>query len=225
MSLQINNLVGFGGGSLFPITLSYESTDESGSNSTVYNFSNQGIGTASSDRLVVVGIVTSDSSSEAGSLPTGVTIGGNSATLIYGFASGAFERQAVSFWYLAVPSGTTASIQVTMSDAQVRCAIAVYRVTGGRNTLTSRSSDGNSNSTNNPSTSISFSSSNVGITGLIGQGTGGSFSWNNATVNVADVSFDNANGSYSFATITGGATVDCNCGNTRVYAIGSCIFG
>lgn len=223
MSLQINNLIGFGG--TLPIVLAYVSTAESGSNLSTYTFSGQSIGTASSNRLVVVAVATSDASSESGSLPDGVTIGGSSAALIFGFASGSNERQAVSFWYLKVPADTTADIVVSMSDAQVRCAIAVYRVTGGRTALANKSSAGNSSTTTNPSTSISYSTSNVGISGIIGQGTS-SFSWgSNASEDVSDTSFDGGNASFSFATITGGAIVDCTCGASREFAIGTCMFG
>lgn len=96
------------------------------SNTTTYTFSSQNIGTAASDRSIVVlavcrGVNTTTSCS--------MTIAGQSATVDLFAGSGSNDYIAVG--RASVPTGTTGNIVVTWSAGQLRCAYAAWRVTGG----------------------------------------------------------------------------------------------
>jgi len=88
-------------------------------------FDGLSIGTASADRIVVVGISGNNNSS---GVPSAVTIGGNSATLA-GSTYLNVENDS-SIWYAAVASGTTADIDITYSAAKQTVGVAVYAITG-----------------------------------------------------------------------------------------------
>jgi hypothetical protein len=98
-----------------------DSSVNSGS-ATAYTFSSQAIGTASSDRVIAVGV-------SAGNSPAGVstlTVGGVSAVK----AIDATNSTETELWYASVPSGTTADIVVTFSSGKGRCGIGVWALTG-----------------------------------------------------------------------------------------------
>jgi hypothetical protein len=105
-------LVKAGGGST--LSFSWQSSAVSGStpapSSTL--FTTQAIGTASSDRIVVVGISWKGTASAGMDIPSnGVIIGGVTAT------QGAYLRgtnsRATALYYANVPTGTTATIGIT----------------------------------------------------------------------------------------------------------------
>jgi len=141
--LQINNLVGFGGfteaGSAGKV-LTYQTNATDSTNASSWTFSSQSIGTAAADRYVIVGVGISNNASE----PTGVTIGGASATKVVGTAGG---NHCAGLWVLLVTSGSAADIVVTASGTTDRCAIGVWSATGlssgtPHNTATSNASPG-----------------------------------------------------------------------------------
>lgn len=82
------------------------------------------IGQAASDRVIVVCIGSGGSSARQVS---GVTIGGNAATLAVRSASIA---RCTGIYYLAVPSGTTADIVATFSGSVDMAHFSVYSITG-----------------------------------------------------------------------------------------------
>jgi hypothetical protein len=91
--------------------------------STTATFTSRSIGTAASDRYVIVGVSTND-----GIEATGVTVGGNSATKIHNTVdSGSLNA---SLWMVNVTSGTTANIVVTSGDNIKLCFITVGAATG-----------------------------------------------------------------------------------------------
>jgi hypothetical protein len=110
-----------------PVEINYIGDASDTSNSISYTFSGQSIGTASNDRVVLVTVGARQNS--AITLST-VTIGGVSATQIaYAqFVGSGTEHSAI--YAAKIPSGTTADIVVTFTDAALRCAIGVFAMTG-----------------------------------------------------------------------------------------------
>lgn len=90
-------------------------------NATSTTFTSVAIGTATSDRIVIV-VVQSETS-----VVTGVTVGGVSATK-------AVEESTIisglQIWYAAVPSGTTANIVLSAGGTLNNTGIVVYSATG-----------------------------------------------------------------------------------------------
>lgn len=120
--------------------LTYQTSTSDSTNLTTYTFASQAIGTAASDRYVIVGVAGSNTASE----PSSVTIGGVSATKAVGTAGG---NHSAGLWVANVPSGSTASIVVVWPGAIDRCAIGVWSATGlssvtPTNTATSNASPG-----------------------------------------------------------------------------------
>lgn len=104
----------------------YIGTTTNSAGLTTYTFSSANIGTASSDRLVVVAIHLASSGSRTIS---SVTIGGNSATVNTTTNVGSVNGITTVFAYLNVTTGTTANIVVTASGICLACAIDVYTLT------------------------------------------------------------------------------------------------
>lgn len=92
---------------------------------TTYTFSSQSIGSASADRIVAVCIEAS--TTQTISI---VTIGGTTATIAVQVSTSGTDKGPVGIAYLAVNSGTTADIVVTLSGTGTRCAIQVFTITG-----------------------------------------------------------------------------------------------
>jgi hypothetical protein len=111
-------------------TIVYEDVAGSSSNSFTYTFSGRAIGTASSDRIVVVCAMINAKSTEPYSV-SGVTINGSAATLAVNSSLG---RNSAIF-YLLVPTGTTANIVVTLSGSGTpgRCVAGIFSVKGYTN--------------------------------------------------------------------------------------------
>lgn len=95
---------------------------------TTYSFTGVSIGSAVSNRLVVVAANPNGSSVTSIS---SMTIGGVSATLAVQTQT---DNGVSSIWFAVVPTGTTATIALTCNAAASRCRIAVYRVVDASNT-------------------------------------------------------------------------------------------
>lgn len=139
------SLIGFGvgaqGGAL---TLTPQSSAQSASDLTAYTFATQGIGTASSDRIVIVAVNGVNVSS--GTSLSSATIAGVSATILVqrtNNAAGVDNITAVIA--AAVPTGTTGDVVLTFSTGQLKAAISTYSMTGG--SITPHSTYTNTNGT------------------------------------------------------------------------------
>jgi hypothetical protein len=108
-------------------------------NLTTYTFSSQSIGSASADRIVVVGIASRNTS--ASTVINSVTIGGNTASIDVQDSNSTSNYNICGIASLLVTSGTTADIVVTFSGAQLRAGIAIYTVTGANETPYATNSD------------------------------------------------------------------------------------
>jgi len=90
---------------------------------TTYTFTAANIGTATSDRVIVVGVMLNSSTNRTVS---SVTLGGNAMTSIVGTNS----ASNTALFRISVASGTTADIVVTGSGASNGCYVVVYSLTG-----------------------------------------------------------------------------------------------
>lgn len=112
------------------VTTTFLQTAEDETDTNVYTFSDQNIGTASADRCVVVAIGTRRTSTSATTIDS-VTIEGNAADILYQQDNpGATTINVVAIATLIVTSGTTADIVVTVSATMTQLGIALYGMTG-----------------------------------------------------------------------------------------------
>jgi hypothetical protein len=211
--LSINHLMGFGSEqSATPLTLTYIGRELSESDTDEYTFADEPIGTAASDRLVVVVVwAAGPTIPSPGNAPTSVAIGGNNAT-IHESALGLYGS-SLSVASLVVPTGTTATIVVTMPVGQLQCAILVYTVTGYSNATPTTDSIVEDSGSESATLSVTVGNNQVGLAAssiLVG---GGSVSavWTNATEDV-DVGFADQYSYVSSASLaTGSGTLDRTC--------------
>lgn len=103
--------------------LTFKGVDADGSDVTVYTFSGVDIGTATSDRRVIVSASANNGTETVSSL----TVGGVTADII-GQSQGGNLTTALCVAH--VPTGTTADIVVTWTGAQLRCGIGWWIATG-----------------------------------------------------------------------------------------------
>lgn len=96
---------------------------------TTYTFAGCAIGTPDASRLVVVGIGASNGGTVFHPVSS-VTIGGVNATFLCeadaSGSSGSGVTSHAELWAAMVPTGTTATIVVTMSGAEDRCFIGTW---------------------------------------------------------------------------------------------------
>jgi len=105
-----------------PLSVTYNATDSSTSNSTSYSFPTISTGVAASTRKLYVG-VTTGSATDANTSVSAVTVGGNAATEVVG-VTGNFAY--VGFWGIDLPTGTSETIAVTASAGTLRCTVWSY---------------------------------------------------------------------------------------------------
>ena len=120
--LTVNAASGFGsGGVIAPMVLEDGGSGVESGNHSYKTFSSGGIGTAASNRIVVV------MSGISSVVASGITIGGSAATKIVELDSGG---AVASIWALAVTSGTTADIVCSISATTGAQAIYVAAMYG-----------------------------------------------------------------------------------------------
>lgn len=160
-----------------PPTLDYITSSSSTSDLTTYTFSGVSIGTATSDRLVIVGAA----STETGGLRTvsSISIGGINGTL---HEAPAGDWHPVGLASRAVSSGTTADIVVTFSGGVARCMIFVWTL---KNYVSATPYDSDSiQGTSSISRSVTFNIPAHGVAVYVAsKGADTSFTWSSATEN------------------------------------------
>lgn len=114
-----------------------QATDDT-ANATTYTFSSQNLGTAATDRNIIVAV----GSKKAGSATTisSVTIGGVSATILKQDYNSSNNTSITGVAMATVPTGTTGDIVVTFSDSMLRARIGVWSYNGSLTLLDSGSS-------------------------------------------------------------------------------------
>lgn len=142
------------------------------------SFAAVNIGTASSDRIVVVAV----SPNNNGPV-TAVTIAGNNATLAV--QSGAADTQDASIWYLNVPTGTTATINVTTTTGfPSLIGIVVGILTGSQATPaapTAARADGFLADPQTTTSALTINTGGIGIVTLCAQTPNATPTWNVGT--------------------------------------------
>jgi hypothetical protein len=107
------------------VALTVGTTFVESTSQTSHSFS-ASIGTAAADRFVIVAAAAGSGSAEAAEI-TGITIGGNAAT-IHAYATREYQSAAIGS--LVVPTGTTATVAITTADATSMVEAVVYQLTG-----------------------------------------------------------------------------------------------
>jgi len=126
-----SQMFGSGGAAPGEITGSNTANATAGGSASSYTFSSQSIGTADDSRIVVVAVTVGFNGSV--STVTGVTVGGASAAQQAAATNGAVENFRAEVWSVAVASGTSADVVVSLSAATGNnrgCGISVYRMIG-----------------------------------------------------------------------------------------------
>ncbi len=116
----MRDLIYIGGGD--PANLTYLQSAGDDANLTTYTFASQNFGDEAADRYIIVALMPVGAASI-----TSVTIGGVSATIIGQVANGA---NVAGLAIALVPTGTSGSVVMTLSDAGTRAGISCYSVTG-----------------------------------------------------------------------------------------------
>jgi hypothetical protein len=183
---------GGGGGSPTWLKTANPAVQTVGSGNTA-TFSGANIGTASSDRIVVVCAATDGGGPLVS--PNGVTIGGTNATLAK--ASNAGTKNA-EIWYLNVPSGTSATIAVTGTTGLTYSGITVGILTGVTATPTTTAAEayGYNGDPNTTSSALTIPATGFGIV------CGGSESNGTPTFNVGTLDYKTATGA-SWSVLSG----------------------
>lgn len=110
------------GGGVAEVSCTDDSIDTG--SATTYTFSSQALGTAASDRKIVVGAFAVNAVKAVSSM----TIGGVSASLVVAKTNSGGEQ--IELWQAAVPTGTTGDVVVTWAGGQLGCGIGVFRIVG-----------------------------------------------------------------------------------------------
>jgi hypothetical protein len=197
------------GANVLPKTIAFIGNNSNATDGSTWTYTSQSIGTAFADRLVVIALTGRDQNNSA--VISSVTLAGNAMTKAGENATN--QRAYTAFFYLSVPTGTTATIVVTASAAFFGSTIAVYALgnTGG---LGPSSTNINSAaSSTGISTTINIPAGGVAIGNCVGSSPATTQSWTNLTLDVT-ASYD-SNPTYSAAhTSTIGAlpsqSVGCN---------------
>ena len=155
--------------------VTYIGATQDTNNLTSYTFTNASIGTASNDRIVVVGI---GSVAVSAGTVSSVTIGGNTANIDTQISGG-----QTCIASLLVTSGTTATIVVNYTAGRGNCTIYVWTITKAKS-ISPKSVDSQSNSTSNPSITLNGQTGAVGCAVTFVNTTGtSSFTWTGMTEN------------------------------------------
>jgi len=175
MSFLATQLIGFGaGGSSGGVaSVTFTAAAASTTDTTSYSFTSHNIGTASTDRYIVVAVSINVSSSGARDVST-VTVGGTSCTKLADMSFNGNELEC-SIWVTnaAIASGSTATVAVTTSGTTTACGIGTYAVSGLTTdptvTFTSVTAANNTNA------SLSVTAGGVAIMACCGYDNAGTF--------------------------------------------------
>lgn len=109
-----------------PVVSAYVTNDYAIPSSMPHTFTGISIGTAASDRFIVIGI-----GRRLGTSVTGVTLGGNAMTRIAGV-----DATTASLWMIKITTGTTANLVVSGAGTPQLLGYSVFRLTGVKDTGT-----------------------------------------------------------------------------------------
>jgi len=177
-----------------------------------------GIGTAASDRYVVVTISTGNTSATAVS---SVTVGGQATTIVKS-QKGTAASSSMAIILITnspVTSGTTADIVVTMNVGAQALSIGTFAVTGLQSTTATAT---NGTVTNNTAMSLAVSAKGgaIGVGAAGGfDGAGGAATWTGLTKRYFIDGYATVHGAYptGASDLSNGATLSISCNITDNY--------
>lgn len=166
-----------------PLTITFQSSTSSGTDTASHSFASQAIGTATADRIVIVAWGAVNVTIPTTNALSSATIGGVAATILTQQNNNAASTGNISgIIAAAVPTGTTATVALTFNAAQLRCGIATYSMTGG--SITPYATYTNSNGTDTvPDLTVTVPAGGGHVAGVYGySGTGtATVSWTTLT--------------------------------------------
>ena len=116
------------------------STNASGG-ATSYSFTSQDFGTAASDRKIIVSVNGTSNSGGAAAV-TGMTIGGEDASLIKAQVNASQAGYYSELWQADVPTGTTGTVAYTIAAAGYRHGIGIHACYGAAASVDDTAGDG-----------------------------------------------------------------------------------
>lgn len=172
-----------------PISVALGGSAVSTADASSYTFSAVGIGTASSDRTVIVAAFSRNSGSTASI--SSVTVGGSAATkqssANYNVAGGS---SVCGLYTIPYPTGTTADIVVTLPSSYARAGVAAYAVYGLASVVPSATASATNATTLNLNTNVTAGSVCIGA---VYTNPNGSATWTGLTEDL-DILIESSNG-------------------------------
>lgn len=162
-----------------PASLSYINTYEDPANTNSYNFAGVSFGAAVPSRRIVIAVHWGDAvNSET---LASASIGGVAAT-IHGQTS-ASAACRVALISALVPTGTSGTVNITLSGAVDRCGLGVYRAINETSGGPTQVNSDNTASSGLNTTTVNVPSGGwvVAATSYVGVGAGQSFTWSGVT--------------------------------------------
>lgn len=165
-------------------TISYVSTG-TGQTGTTITYTAQNIGTASADRVVIVGITTGYTGTAAQT--DSMTIGGVTATKLISGKISNTNSTYIGLFALNVTSGTTANIVTTVTTSANRSAIVVWNMTGTGGILTTKATGSSLATATTLAQTVSIATNGGGAAVAIagdGISSGTAYSWSGTSLDV-----------------------------------------
>lgn len=197
------------------------------SDQSTYTFTNVDIGAEDPDRCVKVAFESRKGAAAVTTI-TSATIGGSAATILRQAQIGSVSTNLVGIFARAVPTGTTATIAVTLDQTMSRSEIVVYRSIGSA--CTTASDTDSDTAILDPSVNLDVPAGGVAI-GSCAAGSGGSArtaTWTGLTeryeVGNLDGAMSATGGMDDFATVQTGLTMTCTFSGSDGTATGIGVF-
>ncbi len=185
----------YGTSSVIPVDITYNGQYSDESNRSSYTWSSAPIGTATSDRKVIVGVASTGNNS--GVSVSGCTIGGVSATQeLYVSSTEPDNRSQLVFYSRTITSGTTATVTVNLTGSQDRFGMVSYSVYNSTGTNATASDTVDSSGVLSASVNCPDNGAVLGF--AFNQENGGTWTWSGLSENV-DVDIGGGNSSMSGA--------------------------
>ena len=145
------------------VTISFSDSSISTTNATTYSFTAQNTGTASSDRVLIVGAV-GRATVTSGTVSAITIDGAAAATIVSVGADDTTNSRCANLRALSFSTGTTATIEVTFNRAMVRAGIGIWSMIGTNGATTVFGN--NTATTANPTSAAVTIPANGGAVGI-----------------------------------------------------------
>jgi hypothetical protein len=151
-----------------------------GTTSTTHTETGMSVGTASSDRVIIVTVTSRQRVNS-------VTLGGNAMTEDLNVSVGTGTVYHLSVWRLAFPTGTTATLVLNMTAGTTSYFAAAYAVTGGTVEVGDTASGGGNAQTADAKTiALDMDAGGIAVYAMAVGNPGETVTWTDATEDAAD---------------------------------------